>query len=39
MGPQAGAHGFSLAPDGKSFLTTLERENGDIWILEGFTKP
>lgn len=39
MGPQAGTHGFSLAPDGKSFLTTLEREHGDIWILDGFEKP
>jgi len=39
MGPQAGAHGFSLAPDGKSFLTTLERAHGDIWIFEGFGKP
>jgi hypothetical protein len=36
MGPQAGVHGFSLAPDGKSFLTSLDREHGDIWILEGF---
>ncbi|MGO9258048.1 MAG: protein kinase domain-containing protein [Bryobacteraceae bacterium] len=39
MGPQAGVHGFSLAPDGKSFLTSLDREKGDIWILEGFAKP
>ena len=39
MGPQAAVHGFSLAPDGKSFLTTLERAHGDIWILEGFPKP
>ena len=39
MGPQAGVHGFSLAPDGKSFLTTLEREHGDIWIFDGFAKP
>ena len=39
MGPQVSVHGFSLAPDGKSFLTALEREHGDIWILEGFPKP
>ena len=39
MGPQTDAHGFSLAPDGKSFLTTLSRQQCDIWILEGFAKP
>ncbi|MGP8246062.1 MAG: protein kinase domain-containing protein [Bryobacteraceae bacterium] len=39
MGPQTGTHGFSLAPDGKSFLTTLQREHGDIWMLDGFAKP
>ena len=39
MGPQAGTHAFSLAPDGKSFLTTLERYRGDIWMLEGFPGP
>ncbi len=31
--------GFSLAPDGKSFITSVERQEGDIWILEGFPKP
>jgi hypothetical protein len=34
-----GVHGFSLAPDGKSFLTSLQRYHGDIWILEGFPQP
>jgi Tol biopolymer transport system component len=31
--------GFSLATDGKSFITSVEREEGDLWILEGFPKP
>jgi Tol biopolymer transport system component/tRNA A-37 threonylcarbamoyl transferase component Bud32 len=39
IGPQQGAHGFSLAPDGKSFLTTLELYRGDIAILEGYENP
>jgi Tol biopolymer transport system component len=39
IGPQVGMHSFSLAPDGKSFLTTLSRQSGDIWILDGFRKP
>ena len=30
--------GFSLAPDGKSFLTSIVRLRGDIWLLEGFPK-
>jgi hypothetical protein len=30
--------GFSLAPDGKSFATTVYHVKGDIWILEGFNK-
>ncbi len=29
-------HGLSLAPDGKSFATSILRDTGDIWILEGF---
>lgn len=29
-------HGFSLAPDGKSFLTSLGYSKGDIWTLDGF---
>jgi Tol biopolymer transport system component len=28
--------GFSLAPDGKSFLTSIVRLRGDVWLLEGF---
>ena len=28
--------GFSLAPDGKSFLTSILRLRGDVWLLEGF---
>jgi hypothetical protein len=30
--------GFSLAPDGKSFATSLDRAKADIWIMEGFNK-
>ncbi len=29
----------SLAPDGKSFATTLAKTTSDIWILDGFTLP
>ena len=39
LGPQVQMHAFSLAPDGKSFLTTLSRRGGDIWILDGFGTP
>ena len=39
LGPQVAMHAFSLAPDGKSFLTSLTRQTGDIWILDGFGKP
>lgn len=28
--------GFSLAPDGKSFATSILRTQGDIWLLDGF---
>lgn len=28
--------GFSLSPDGKTFLTGLLKSKGDLWILEGF---
>ena len=31
--------GFSLSPDGKSFLTSVNRSGSDIWILEGFRTP
>jgi Tol biopolymer transport system component len=39
LGPQVQMHAYSLAPDGKSFLTTLHRLAADIWILDGFGKP
>jgi eukaryotic-like serine/threonine-protein kinase len=29
----------SLAPDGKSFATTLAKTTSDIWILDGFSPP
>jgi eukaryotic-like serine/threonine-protein kinase len=31
--------GFSLAPDGKSFITSTQRLESDLWILEGFPEP
>ncbi len=31
--------GFSLASDGKSFLTSIVQLRGDIWVLEGFRPP
>jgi eukaryotic-like serine/threonine-protein kinase len=31
--------GLSLAPDGKSLATTLQKNTGDIWILDGFQAP
>jgi Tol biopolymer transport system component len=31
--------GFSLAPDGRSFLTSILRLRGDVWLLEGFEAP
>jgi Tol biopolymer transport system component len=31
--------GYSLAPDGKSFATSIFRARGDIWLLEGFGQP
>ena len=30
--------GFSLAPDNKSFLTSIVRLRGDVWVLEGFAR-
>jgi hypothetical protein len=30
--------GFSLAPDGKSFATSISTQTADIWLLEGFSK-
>jgi hypothetical protein len=29
----------SLAPDGKSFATTVAKTTSDIWILDGFSPP
>jgi Tol biopolymer transport system component len=29
-------NGFSLSPDGKTFLTGLMKPKGDLWMLEGF---
>jgi Tol biopolymer transport system component/DNA-binding winged helix-turn-helix (wHTH) protein len=31
--------GFSLSPDGKSFLTSIFRARGDIWLISGFNPP
>ena len=31
--------GLSLAPDGKSLATTIQKATGDIWILDGFQPP
>ena len=28
--------GFSMAPDGKSFATSIHRSESDLWILEDF---
>jgi len=32
-------HAFSLAPDGKSFITSVSHQTGDVWILRGFPRP
>jgi hypothetical protein len=29
-------HNLSLAPDGRSFATSILRDTGDIWVLDGF---
>jgi len=31
--------GFSMAPDGRSFLTSIVRLRGDVWLLDGFERP
>ena len=31
--------GFSLSPDGKSFLTSLFRAKADIWLLAEWNRP
>jgi hypothetical protein len=30
--------GFSMHPDGRSFLTSVLRTNGDIWLLQNFDR-
>jgi serine/threonine protein kinase len=35
----AEVRGFSLAPDGGSFATSVSNPSGDIWTLEGFRQP
>ena len=37
--PAADIRGFSLAPDGMSFATSASQPTGDIFILQGFSKP
>jgi hypothetical protein len=32
-------YGFSLHPDGKSFLTTISKLPFDIWMIQGFPQP
>jgi Tol biopolymer transport system component len=32
-------HGFSMAADGKTFVTSYSRPGGDIWVLRGFERP
>jgi Tol biopolymer transport system component len=39
LGAEASAHGFSLARDGKTFLTSLGRRRADIWLFDGFGVP
>ena len=36
---RTGLGGFSLAPDGRSYASSIARPKGDLWILEGFRKP
>jgi len=38
-GPFGGPTRMVLSPDGKSLFTTVRRNEGDIWILEGFNPP
>ena len=35
----AEVRGYSLAPDGQSFATSISNPSGDIWTLEGFRQP
>jgi len=38
-GTQGGPTRMTLSPDGKSVFTTVRRNEGDIWLLEGFHAP
>ncbi|SPE35655.1 putative Serine/threonine protein kinase [Candidatus Sulfopaludibacter sp. SbA6] len=38
-GPYGGPTRLALAPDGKSVITTIRKNEGDIWILDGFNPP
>jgi len=38
-GPYGGPTRLALAPDGKSVITTIRKNQGDIWILDGFNPP
>jgi len=38
-GPHGGPTRMALSPDGKSVITTVRRDEGDIWLLEGFATP
>jgi hypothetical protein len=31
--------GFSMHPNGKSFMTSVLRMKGDIWVIENFARP
>jgi hypothetical protein len=37
--PWAAGNRFSLAPDGKSFATSIRKTRSDLWMLEGFNSP
>jgi len=30
---------FSVAPDGKSLLCTVEKNRNDLWLLQGYRPP
>jgi hypothetical protein len=36
LSPTARVSGFSLHPDGKSFVTGIGIARHDIWVLDGF---
>ncbi len=31
--------GFSLSPDGKSFVTSASQPRSSLWVLKGFRRP